>query len=476
LTALNLSLPAGAGLVGGGPSARAKHPAQADACRFGRRARALLGLAAAALAALGCRGGSPPEPALGVVLVSIDTLRADRLGCYGRRPSLTPSIDAFRQDAVLFEWVIAEAPSTLPSHASIFTSLIPQHHGASVTREMALAPAHLTLTEVLRDRGFSTAAFHGGGQLDAAFGLDQGFEVYKAKGHRPGDASYDRFLPTVEKGLAWLEPRRQGRFLLFLHTYEAHSPYTPSREGLAALDAGYQGPLPAEISTDLLAGINTGQTALAPADRLHIEHAYEAEVHSVDAAFATLVEGLRRLGLYDRTLIVFTSDHGEEFGEHGKVGRHGHTLYDELLRIPLLVKYPHSWRSGQALTAQVRGIDIAPTVLVALGMPVPAVFEGSDLTRYAAGGVPPPPYAVSVLDGGGSSLRSPRWKWDRHALYDLSTDPGERVDVSAAYPRVAERLRRKAEELVAKAATIGPVPATLDPALQERLRALGYLD
>ena len=413
---------------------------------------------------------------MGVVLVSVDSLRADRLGCYGHRPSVTPSIDAFRRDAVLFELAIAEAPSTLPSHASIFTSLIPQHHGASVIHDTALAPTHLTLTEVLKTHGFSTAAFHGGGQLDVAFGLGQGFEVYKAKGHRGDDASYDRFLPTVQKGLTWLEQRKQQRFFLFLHTYEAHHPYTPSPADLAALDEGYRGPLPAWISTDVLSGINTGQTAIGPADLLHIEHAYEAEVHSVDAAFGALVEGLRRLRLYDRTLVVFISDHGEEFGEHGQVGRHGHTLYDELLRVPLLVKYPDSWRSGGTLPAQVRGIDIAPTMLGVLGVSVPAVFEGSDLTRYAAGGAPPPPYAVSALDGGGSSLRSGRWKWDRRALYDLSSDPGERVDVSGAHPTVAENLRRIEEEMVAKGPSVAPVSATIDPDLQEQLQALGYVN
>jgi len=436
-----------------------------------------------AVLAVACGRGQPteePETAPSVVLVSIDTLRADRLGCYGHEPSVTPSIDAFRRDAVLFELTIAQAPSTLSSHASLFTSLIPHHHGASRTRRLALAPDHLTLAEVLRDAGFATAAFHGGGQLDAAFGVGQGFEIYETPGHQPDqppgeEAFSDRFRPTVDRALAWLVEKQPSRFFLFLHTYEIHHPYTPSPEDLAAVEASYSGPLPSQISIDLLNGINAGRTPIGPEDLRHIESTYEAELHSVDTAFAVLIEGLRHLGLYEKSLIVFTSDHGEEFGEHGIVGWHSHTLFDELLRVPLLVKYPDAWHAGETLDEQVRLLDVAPTIVAAVGLERPAVFQGANLTHFAAGGPPPSPYALSALDEGATSLRTPEWKRIGRKLYDLTHDPGETRDVAAENAGVAEKLRRIKVELITEGPAIGPVEAPVSPELRERLESLGYV-
>ena len=157
------------------------------------------------------------------------------------------------------------------------------------------------------------------------------------------------------------------------------------------------------------------------------------------------------------------------------MGLHGHTLYDELLRVPLLVKYPRSWRAGSVLDAQVRSLDIAPTVLACLRLPAPAGFEGEDLTPYVAGGPPPPPFAVSAIDGGGSSLRTQGWKWDRGALYDLRRDPAERADVSGGNARLATALRLQRERL-ALAVPGNAEAVTVDPALRERLRALGYVE
>ncbi len=434
-------------------------------------------VAAAALACGPGPGTEGPARAENVILVSIDTLRADRLGDYGRDPSFTPKIDAFREDAVLFELTIAQAPSTLSSHASLFTSLIPQHHGASIEGRKRLAPDHLTVAEVLQAEGLTTAAFHGGGQLDAAFGIGQGFDVYETPGHQPGELAFsDVFKPTVEATLAWLEEDERQPFFLFVHTYEIHHPYTPSPESLAAVETDYEGDLPSEITIDMLSGINAKRTALSPEDLRHIESTYEAEIHSVDAAFGELIEGLRRLDLYESSLIIFTSDHGEEFGEHGTVGWHSHTLYDELLRVPLLIKYPGSWHAGQTLTDQVRLLDVAPTILGALGVDRPSLFQGANLTHYAGGGPPPAPYAVSVLDGGGTSVRTPEWKRIGRALFDLSKDPAETEDVAHLYPGTSEKLRRIKLELVTEGPSIGAVEAPISPELRERLEALGYVE
>jgi N-acetylglucosamine-6-sulfatase len=157
------------------------------------------------------------------------------------------------------------------------------------------------------------------------------------------------------------------------------------------------------------------------------------------------------------------------------VGMHGHTLHDELLHVPLLVKYPCAWHGGSTVEAQVRSIDIAPTVLAALGLATPAVFEGSDLTGCAAGGRCPPPYAVSTIDGGRSCVRSLEWKWDGGRLYDLRRDPAERVDVAARHAGRTEELQRIREEIVTEVASGDDAQMNIDPGLRERLKSLGYI-
>jgi arylsulfatase A-like enzyme len=426
---------------------------------------------------LGCHAGDRVRPvrAHGVVLVSIDTLRPDHLGCYGYEQPTTPNVDAFRKDAVLFREAIAHAPSTLPSHASLLTSLIPHHHGASIARGTALATGRLTLAETFRESGFATASFNGGGQLDATFGLDRGFDVYETPGDQGQDLAHDRLFGKVEAGLAWIRGIGRRRFFLFLHSYEVHHPYTPDAEARARLPERYDGSLPPDISIALLEEANAGRRVLTPADRAHIVHAYDREIRSMDDAFGRLVAALRAAGLYEETLLVLTSDHGEEFGEHGAMGWHGHSLHDELLRVPLLIKFPRSWRGGRTMEAQVRGIDVAPTALVAAGVGVPPAFEGTELVAYVAGGTGPPPYAVAALDGGGTALRSREWKWIQRTLFHLSTDPGERVDLADRFPDKADGLRRIKQRFVAEGDFVEGPRAAIDDDLRDRLRSLAYV-
>jgi arylsulfatase A-like enzyme len=221
--------------------------------------------------------------------------------------------------------------------------------------------------------------------------------------------------------------------------------------------------------------VNAGRLVLTSADRAHIVHAYDQEIRSVDEAFGRLVAALRAAGLYDETLLVLTSDHGEEFGEHGAMGWHGHSLHDELLRVPLLVKFPRSWRGGRTMPAQVRGIDVAPTAVTAAGVPVPHAFEGADLVEYVAGGAGPPPYAVAALDGGGTALRSREWKWNQRTLFRLDDDPGEKVDVADSFPEVADRLRLIKQKFVVEADRVEGPRAAIDDDLRDRLRSLAYV-
>ncbi|HVT16706.1 MAG TPA: sulfatase [Thermoanaerobaculia bacterium] len=414
------------------------------------------------------RGGVPHD----VILVSIDTLRADHLGCYGYRRPTTPHIDRFRRDAVLFSEAIAHSSSTLVSHASIMTSLLPQQHGASHGEKIALAEQWPTLAEILRRQGFRTVSFNEGGLIAAEFGIGHGFEVYHS-------STRYVFSDVVDQAIGWMRGQPSARPLfLFLHTYEVHHPYRPPPADLAVMETGYAGPLPAGgTEMDVLTAINDGRLRIDGRDLAHIVATYDGDIHAMDRAFGRLTAFLEEQGRYEHALIVFTSDHGEEFAEHGKVGWHSHTLYDELLRVPLLIKFPHAARAGETVAAQVRGIDIAPTVLAALGIPAPGTFRGADLMPLVLGRPEAPRLVVSRRDASTStSIRSRRWKLYDGRLLDLAADSGEKVDVAAAHPRIAAALAQQLAALAAEDPAAGRGPwVELSAEAQARLRALGYV-
>ena len=418
-----------------------------------------------------------------VLLVSIDTLRPDHLGCYGAPSSPSPAIDALCRESLVFDQAIAHAPSTLPSHASMLTSLLPQHHGASFSERRPLAEDHLSLAETLQAAGYRTASFNDGGQVGKVWGLDQGFDVYES-----GDS--DRFAPIVERALGWLDREVVGEdapFFLFLHTYEVHHPYTPAPEDVATLEerrglASYEGWLGPTVGVKELRRINQGWIELDAADRQYVETTYDAEILAMDRAFAKLVTGLVERGLWEETVVVFTSDHGEEFGEHGKMGWHAHTLYDELLKVPLVVKPAapdaDGW-AGRRMRPQVRLIDIAPTVLALAGLEIPSAFAGRNLRPVVAGEDTSTPYAVAKRDSPGdtapTAVRGNRWKLYRNRLFDLQADPGETLDVASGHYEVVERLQTERARLSAGGPEAEAERIEFDRATRERLEALGYL-
>lgn len=443
------------------------------------RRRALLAgsfLAAVAIAvvAVATSWHQPPKRPH-IVLVSIDTLRADHLGSYGYPRPTSPRLDAFRREAVLAREVIANAPSTLPAHASLFTSLIPQHHGARHSKNQPLAPEATTLAEVLAAAGYATRGYVASGQMVRQFGLAQGFEVYE---ELPEDMP---FRSTVRRAFYHLDREPESRPLfLFLHTYQVHHPYTPDRASLVALDARYgAGELP-EYTPERLWELSQ-QGGVGPDELRRIVDAYDAEIRSMDEGLGELLDEMRQRGLYDDTILVFTSDHGEELGEHGYVGWHSHSLYDELLKIPLILRLPGGRHAGRTIEGAIRQIDIAPTILGLADIAVPREFSGRDvipLLGRRPGFVLPAVLARERMPWENDQrwgLRAEGWKLQYGELYDLGADPGETTDVAAGQPGRLQRMEQALNEAVAARARLEAPAVTLDAAAEESLRALGYV-
>ncbi len=431
---------------------------------------------AGALPAGGCRGEGPvpderprPQPQR-IILISLDTMRPDHLGTYGYDRPTSPAIDRFAASAVVFEDAVAQASATLSSHASILTSRIPRHHGASFSDRRALGTAVPTLAGLLREAGYRTVAFTGGGQMDRRFGLDRGFEEYRET------KLNQNFRETAGLGIRWLRAHREERVFLFLHTYEPHHPYIA--RGLPGFESDYDGPLPPIISVELLKEINLGSRAIDERDLRHIVNAYDTDLRSTDDGFGRLHRFLRRQGFLEDALIVLTSDHGEEFGEHGTVGWHGHTLYEELLRVPLIVKLPGNAHGGTRVSSSVRSLDIAPTILDLAGVPIPETFQGVSLRTVLSSGSPAEDLpALSELDATPPSVAYRRrpWKLDGPRLFNLEADPLEGQDVATAEAGRVEELRRAVERWWGRLPPPSADAVELEDSTLEQLRALGYL-
>jgi len=446
--------------------------------RVGIAAALLAAGIVAAVAACSPRG----TPRLNLVLVSIDTLRADHLGTYGYARPTTPEIDRFARQAVLFREFISNAPSTLSAHASLLTSLSPSHHGASVVAGTRVWPGATLLADVLSEAGYATASFNGGHQLDPSYGLAHGFDVYEATRAANDRAETlvgpeNRLEANVRKGIEWIRGVRRP-FFVFLHSYEIHHPYTPAPADLKSLEPEYGGDLPDSVSVDLIQRINAGRMRISPRDLAHVVAAYDAELRSADRAFGELLAFLDESGLRQSTVVVLVSDHGEEFGERGTVAWHSHTLYDELLHVPAVVSLPGGPR-GTVVSGQVRGIDLAPTLTAALGLGVPAGFTGrgrGDAMRSGEARELPELVKRDKAREDLWRIRTGRWKLYNADLFDLHRDPAESRDVAGAHPDVVERLRREQEALLGERPIPPPTRTDTDPEVLERLRSLGYVE
>jgi arylsulfatase A-like enzyme/thioredoxin-like negative regulator of GroEL len=429
------------------------------------RSVSTLCLLAGALGALACGPEAASGP-LNVLVVTLDTTRADALGAYGQSLPVSPRIDAMAADGVLFEQAVASVPSTLPSHSTLFTGKQPYAHGVRSNSGYRLSDANLTLAEVLRTRGYRTGAEIAAPVLASKTQLDQGFDVYRDPktsrsilellDKRRGGWLEGAQRPAEEitrNGIEFLRESAGRPFLLWLHYFDPHVPHDP--------------PEPFK-----------SQIAASP---------YHAEIRRADHHVGLVLDELERLGLRERTIVVLTADHGEGRDEHDE-DTHSFFVYDTTMRVPLVFWGAAAIPRGRRVSSLVRLVDVAPTIVDLLGLPPlegaqgvslrPLLEDpGADLglTGYGESFEPTLTFGSSVL----RFVRLGNWKYIHKLepeLYDVSADPGETRNLAAQHPEVAARLRVRLEELVA-AAPAKPEDAEteVDAETLAELQALGYM-
>ncbi len=432
-----------------------------------------------------------------IILISIDTLRADHLGAYGYPRDTSPNIDALARQGVVFENAVAQANWTLPSHMSLLTSQVPAVHGVRTVRQR-LDPAKVTLAEILKNAGYTTVGITGGYNVDARFGFAQGFDEYT------GDKFYHLMLEEKVKygqgvRLSYLLPdvidllsRPAARpFFLFLHFWDTHAPYMPHEGYIERFPSRAEEP---EVFThQMVLELRRHPEKAGPEMRERIAALYDNEIRYADHYLGVVFRTLRERGLREDTIVVLTSDHGDEMLEHGLIG-HGVGLYEPEVHVPLIVTYPRKLAGNKRIASVARSIDIPVTILELAGVEPPEKvarqLQGADLfapTRETNGPLP------ALSEGRGASgcqiaLRMARYKLIRDScggkgiseeLYDLESDRAERVNLLEQRPDVALQLRQALASLTRQHGELAgahpPERIELDEEFRKRLRSLGYV-
>ncbi|MCB1009961.1 MAG: sulfatase [Acidobacteria bacterium] len=447
-----------------------------------RRGSPLLALAVAGALCLAC-GGPRPEPrAKSVVIVDIDTLRADRLSAYGFERDTSPHLDRLAGEGTRFAWAFSQAPYTLPSQTSILTSLYPSRHGVFHDGDR-LADDAATLAETFRERGFATAAFVDGGYMKPVFGLDQGFDLYQ-------DLNGGGLAVGEEPIARWLREHRDRPFFLLVHTYDTHTPYAPPEPFRSRFEALVEPPTAgfvpdsATLEAIRLSKYSETPRSLEPRDLAYADAMYQAEIAFVDAWFGRFDALLAELGVRDETVVAVVSDHGEEFQEHGSVLHE--KLYATVTRVPLLVRGP-GVPAGRVVEEVVETIDLAPSLLELAGLPAPPKMEGRSFVETWRGGAPADGIAISESPFFGlqRAVATDRFHLILHLdgsgreLFEYRDDPAEQRDLAdadaAALTETARRLAAWGAGRPLPRSERSPGAETLPEDVVESLRALGYL-
>ncbi len=434
---------------------------------------------------------------MNVILISLDTVRADSLGILGNRDNITPFIDALAERGTVFSDTIATAPWTLPSHASIFTGLYPSNHGSHCLYE-TFTHRVPTLTEILKSSGFETISFNGGANVRASLGFDRGFSIYQSFKFKSGltdKASYIQSDPTlpIQKGIEWIErrshdPSREAPFFLFLHSFEPHSPYYSRREdSFTDLD-------------DLKKIQKTG--AKGDANKAHRD--YHGGIHWADKYLGKLQDTLENTGLKKKTIVVLTSDHGEAFLEHGFV-LHSIKLYPEFVQVPLIIVDPR--KPGPKFSSKPASlVDIKPTLLDLLDLPSDPGLDGLSLVndidphrpRFAEVCFDPGASnrllkagIVSIEDVSSKLLAKDHYRLiyndqrDTYELYDVEKDPDATNDLIQTDVRELPALKNELQTWISSTLKGKDKPSyrrkpSADSGLSkdtvDQLKALGYID
>jgi arylsulfatase A-like enzyme/Tfp pilus assembly protein PilF len=400
------------------------------------------------------RGYRVGYPGANVVLVTIDTLRADRLGSYGYAAADTPRLDALATQGARFEQVVSSMPLTLPSHTSLMASMDPYRHGVRDNGAFDLPADAVLLAEVFEQAGYDTGAFVGAYVLHSRWGLEPGFQTYDDDfDYGGGDAASgqverrgDAVLATA---LPWLRQRDDDPFFAWIHLYDPHAPYTAPE------------PYGSRFATE----------------------PYDGEVAYTDALIGEILDTLAEQGLADETVVLVTADHGEALGDHGEPG-HGLFLYDATILVPLILRLPDGFAGGQDIPAQVRLTDVAPTLLELTDLAVPESYDGASLVPFLVGeGSSRTAYTETFFPRFHfgwqelHALRTDRFKYimaPQPELYDLQNDPGELDNLISRQADVADQLHDELEERLADAAAASG-PGRLSAEASQRLRALGYI-
>ena len=397
---------------------------------------------------------------LNLVIITLDTTRADHLGAYGSREVETPALDRLAREGVLFEQAMTTAPLTLPAHASILTGRFPPEHGVRDNGGFYLGPDQTTLAEILGPQGFKTGGFVAAYVLDSKWGIGQGFETYaddfdmsKSRGRSLGEIQRPA-NEVVDKALPWIDTVKDGPFFAWLHFYDPHTPYAPPEP----FRTKYKG------------------------------HPYKGEVAFTDSQVGRVVEFLESRGLLEHTVVAVLGDHGESLGDHGE-DAHGFFIYEAAARVPFIIRAPLDSSRGRRVADPVRVVDLVPTALDLMGLPPAQGVSGRSvvplmtgatvelgLEGYAEAMYPLHHYGWSDL----RALRSGRFKVidaPRPELYDIETDPGEQTDIYQQRRTVGDQMiaRLRAMEQAFEKGSAAPPPSDVDPEVRARLAALGYV-
>ena len=412
-----------------------------------------------------------PQEIRQVLLISIDTCRADHLSCYGYSQETTPNIDAIADQGTLFENALSPLPYTLPAHCTMLTGTLPPFHGVLDNADYRLSEQITSLPRLLKDGGFSTAAFVSSFVLDARFGMDQGFDLYDDDFEDTSNTvgiNQRRGDETTRRVIQWLDKHPTEKSFIFLHYYDPHFTYEPPEP----FASGFKNvPPPQHVSARIQQTLFDG---------------YAGEIAYTDQCIGQVIDKLKQLDLYDSTLIIITSDHGEMLGQHGEI-THGYFVYQPALKVPLILKTPGHSRARK-ITDTVGIVDIMPTVCSMLNIEIPTPIQGQDLSACLSGGslstpdrhllcqsLEPTKYSVNPLTG----VVSDQYKYirtTRPELYDLVSDPHELNNLAAQEPerlQYMEQALRDILETSTRQKEIGK--AGLDEATRRRLESLGYI-